>query len=286
MADKKVEKKEQGQEETPERKSLFSKFVDYIERSDASWSNDNRNEAPKGKKLSSNEMKEKEDLAVEFYNEYGKDHLEDVESWATNSKGQKILKHFSTDGRNYELYLSCYQYQKLADAFQKERGDSHYNYDDDKVAWDRLKTEYDIAFYVVLSGLPRFLISATNQHTMGFVMSRFSEGKGISAILNDVKERTESKTETKQEDENEKQEDENTEEKPEEKKEETPEDEKSKGKFVFAVRKEIEDFGTRIAKEKADELVAVVYEKQIDKNVENQTSNNAAEQGTEQTGLE
>lgn len=293
MAEEKEGKKEQGQEETPQRKSLFNKFVEHIEKTDESWSNDNKKKGPRGRDLSPEEMKKKEKLAIDFYNEYGKDHLDDVESWSSQPKGQEILKHFSTDGRNADLYESCQQYRELADAFKKERGDSHYNYDEAQVAWDRVQTEYDIAFYVVLSGLPRFLISTTNQHTMGFVMTRFEDGKSISAILDDVKEKTEGKSSAKTEDKDKEKEDENAEEKeekkeekPEEKKEETPEEKKTKKRFVFSITKEIEDFGTRIAEEKANKMVAVIYEKQAEKNAESQTNKNTAEQGTEQTGLE
>ena len=60
MAEEKEGKKEQGQEETPQRKSLFAKFTEYIDKSNESWSNDNKKKGPRGKDLSPEEMKKKD----------------------------------------------------------------------------------------------------------------------------------------------------------------------------------------------------------------------------------
>lgn len=242
MADEeKVDSSEQtGEiEAEPKKKSLFKKFSDYVEKDNEKWENGGAKKAVQGRELSPEEKGKIEALATDFWNSYGKDHQDDIQSWANHEKGQKLIKHFVSDGKNQELYTNCDAYKSCFDAYQKANGDKNYNYDESSVDFSRLQTPYDVSFYIVLDGFPDWLLSTTNQHTKNFVMARFKEGDSVLSICKAAneklgktaaaskddkdaqKEGNESENEEKQEDK--KEEEQKTEEKQEEHKHEKDE---------------------------------------------------------------
>lgn len=162
----------------------------------------------KGKELSLERKNEIKDLAIDFWNNYGKDNQEDVKSWADHPKGQKLIKHFISDGKCQDLYSNCDAYKNCFDAYQKVNGNKNYNYDESFVDFNRIQTPYDVSFYVVLDGFPVWLLSATNQHTKNFVMSRFNEGESILSIVKIANEKL-GKTTAKKEEDKDSQKDEN-----------------------------------------------------------------------------
>ena len=186
MADEeKVDSSEQtGEiEAEPKKKSLLKKFSDYVEKDNEKWENGGTKKAVQGRELSVEEKGKIKALATDFWNSYGKDHQDDVQSWVNHEKGQKLIKHFVSDGKNQELYTNCDAYKNCFDAYQKSNGDKNYNYDESSVDFNRLQTPYDVSFFIVLDGFPDWLLSTTNQHTKNFVMSRFKEGDSILSIV-------------------------------------------------------------------------------------------------------
>ncbi len=176
-------------ETEPKKKSLFQKFTDYVEKDNEKWEKGGEKKAVQGKDLSAEEKGKIKNLAVDFWNSYGKDHQEDVESWVNHDKGQKLVKHFVNDGKCQDLYTNCAEYKNCFDAYQKEKGNTNYNYEESSVDFNRIQTPYDVSFYIVLDGFPEWMLSTTNQHTKNFVMSRFKEGDSILSIVKTANEK-------------------------------------------------------------------------------------------------
>ena len=190
MADEEemVEGQETSEDE-PKKKSVLKKFGDYIEKDNKKWENGGAKKPVKGRELDAEEKGKIRDLAIDFWNNYGKDNQDKVESWANHPKGQKLIKHFISDGKCQDLYTNCDAYKNCFDAYQKVNGDKNYNYDESCVDFNRIQTPYDVSFYIVLDGFPDWLLSVTNQHTKNFVMSRFNEGESILSIVKTANEK-------------------------------------------------------------------------------------------------
>ena len=190
MAENEVENKEK----TEANKTEANKAEEVKKQDDKKTANQNKKaDESNEKEEESFQVKQKRDkikqAAKDFWGPtgagFGATH--EVSEWGTDEKGQILLSHFSSEGKDAVLYNDCIEYRECLSKYQKAKGDASYDYDESSVDFNRLQTDYDVAFYVVLSGLPKFLISATNQHTMGFVMTRFKEGNSIGSIVKEAK---------------------------------------------------------------------------------------------------
>ena len=100
-----------------------------------------------------------------------------------------MIKHYVEDGKSQELYDCCTEYRELFEKYKREKGVNDYEYDEALVDYNRIKSVYDIAFFITLSGLPECFISTINLNTMGFVMKRYSNGDSAYSILKEADKR-------------------------------------------------------------------------------------------------
>ena len=195
MAESEVEDKVKTEEsKAEENKAVENKPEETKKQDDKKTANQNKKDDESNEKEEESfQVKQKRDkikqAAKDFWGPtgagFGATH--EVSEWGTDEKGQILLSHFATEGKDAVLYNDCLEYRECLSKYQKAKGDASYDYDESCVDFNRLQTDYDVAFYVVLSGFPKFLISSTNQHTMGFVMTRFKEGNSVGSIVKEAR---------------------------------------------------------------------------------------------------
>ena len=183
-----------------------------------------------GATLTAGEIENIKSLVQKFWNEYGMYH--DVSEWTNDASGRKVIEYFESPRRNDAYFERCVEYNKCKEKYQKEKGSGEFNYDEENVDFDRVQSDYDIAFFQVLSGLPACLISRVNQNTMGYVMTAKKQGKTNNEILKDAKEKREKRNGMTDEEKKKKE----SEDKKKAKEEGTPEDNKKKSRFAWIVK--------------------------------------------------
>ena len=111
-----------------------------------------------GKPLTGAKKEKIRQLAVDFWQDYGKDHKDDVDSWLSNPNGKKLISHFNEDGKDPNLFEECIEYRSCANAYFKTNSKENQEYDDELVDYAALQTHFGIAGYWVMRNLPKFII--------------------------------------------------------------------------------------------------------------------------------
>ena len=137
-----------------------------------------------GAALTGREISEITELVKKFWIAYGQYH--DVSEWNQDPEGRRVLAYFQSERRNDALFERSIEYRKCAAKYQQERSSESNEYDESMVAFDRITDPYGIWFYINLSGLPKFLVSETNKHTMGYVVDKWFGGLSIGDIVKEA----------------------------------------------------------------------------------------------------
>ena len=183
-----------------------------------------------GGTLTAGEVENIKNLMQKFWKDYGMNN--DVSDWPKDSDGRKVIEYFESPRRNDSYFDKCIEYNKCKDKYQQEKGNGDHSYDEENVDFDRVQSDYDIAFFEVLSDFPKCFISNVNQHTMGYVMSAKKQGKSNGDILKDAKEKREKRHGMTDEERKKKA----AEDKKKAKEEDSPEDKKKKSRFAWIVK--------------------------------------------------
>lgn len=184
-----------------------------------------KSEKKNGVSLTSHEIKEIENMVKNFWGSTGKNV--DVDEWDQYPEGRKVLHYLGSDRRNDAYFAKCPEYNKCVEKYQLKRGENANNYDESMVDFEKLSTPIGVAFIMVCSGLPKFLLSDSNMHTTGYFMSKWKDGgMRISEIMKTAQEKIGVEP-GKKKDKEEK----------DDKKKQSPEDKKKRKRFLFVFNK-------------------------------------------------
>lgn len=117
--------------------------------------------------------------------DFSRFHTMPVEEWRTRG-GEDYIRYLKKSKTN-NVKLEEEEKRDLArlEEYEKSAPSEELNFDESAIDWERLKTPYDVAFYLCF---PPFLLSNANKNIQNYVLSEYKK-KSISIIAKEANEK-------------------------------------------------------------------------------------------------